>query len=101
MINDENQSLRIRHKLLGQPTSRQSQVASNRATADIDNEQQTNGQVIQPTTTTTTTTNKPGIHEKTFFPSFIQCFLWEHPYIYVRMRMCIEKKEEKERYREK
>ena len=43
---DEKQFHLMRHHLLGQPTLRQSQVALNAKTADIDNEQ-TDDQYIQ------------------------------------------------------
>ena len=68
LTDDENQFVRMRHKLLGQPTPRQSQVAWSAATADVDNGQKTNDQYVQATTTTTiTTTHKPEIHDKNLF----------------------------------
>ena len=45
----------MRHKLLGEPTARQSQTALSAATADMDNDQ-TDDQIVTDQTTTTTTT---------------------------------------------
>ena len=54
----------MRHKLLGEPTARQSQKASSAATADIDNDQ-TDYQVI--TEQTTTTNQNPRNYGDKFF----------------------------------
>jgi hypothetical protein len=72
-IDDEKQFNLMRHKLLGEPTSRRSQLQQSSATADMDNDQ-TDEQNNNDTTTTTTTKHNVDklfvhyTHEKRFEP---------------------------------
>src|ERR1700722_2750163 len=59
---DEKQFILMRNKLLGQPTHRQTQVAMNAATANIDNDQ-TDEQPIEPKDAIMKTKQKPKIRE--------------------------------------
>ena len=60
MIDDENTFINLRVKLLGEPTSRQSQVVLSVATVDIDNEKQADNQIHK--IATSATTNKAKIN---------------------------------------
>lgn len=64
-IDDEQQYFHMRHKLLGKPTRRQSQVALSAAAADTDNDQ-TDDRIMEQQSTTTTDKKSTNYGEKFF-----------------------------------
>jgi hypothetical protein len=63
-IDDEKQFFKMRTKLLGETTKRQSQIALSAATANLDNDQ-TDDQIMKEQTTTTT--KKQTNYDEKFF----------------------------------